>query len=504
MSTTQPATPGGIAAIRRRYLWMATSIFFLDLAITVMFAAVAGSWSNLWRSGGIGVVLLLGVNWLLARWLFEPIRHYLEGHASFESAERRLTQLPLLTARGVAVLAFAVSAFRLSTPFWVDSPVLLLAKPTIADFITTCIVLIVFYFTYTYFVVSDYLMGLCGFIFRHYGRNLSLFFGSYTLKLVVASLAISVVPLAAIVVDLFSYDGVRLQGEILVDVSAAVLGVAISAFFIGRSLLRPFGTLSRAMTEVAGGKLDIQVPVTSNDEVGELTGQFNRMVQDLRERVQIRETFGRYVDESVASTILRRQGEGTLAGETGEATILFTDIAGFTTIAEYLAPHELVAVLNDYLETVLAPIRAHGGVVNTFIGDGLFASFNMPLACEDHAVAAVRAAIDIQRAVTSRTFGDQGVALDTRIGISTGNVIGGSVGAGQRLSYTLLGDTVNLAARLEELNKQYATRILVSESTREACGERFVFAGLGSVTVRGRSDAVAIFSVDPNGQGTNS
>jgi class 3 adenylate cyclase len=397
-----------------------------------------------------------------------------------------------------------VSAFRLSTPFWIDSPLVLLSKPTIADFITTCIVLTVFYFTYTYFVVSDYLMGLCDFIFRHYGRNLSLFFGRYTLKLVVASLAISIVPLAAIVVDLFSYDGARLQDEILVDVSAALLGVAISAFFIGRSLLRPFGTLLRAMTEVAGGKLDIQVPVTSNDEVGELTGQFNRMVQDLRERVQIRETFGRYVDESVASTILRRQGEGTLAGETGEATILFTDIAGFTTIAEYLAPHELVAVLNDYLETVLAPIRAHGGVVNTFIGDGLFASFNMPLACEEHAVAAVRAAIDIQRAVTSRTFGDQGVALDTRIGISTGNVIGGSVGAGQRLSYTLLGDTVNLAARLEELNKQYTTRTLVSASTREACGDRFVFHGLGSVTVRGRSDAVAIFSVDPNGQGTSS
>jgi class 3 adenylate cyclase len=503
MSIPEPATPGEIAAIRRRYLWMATSIFFLDLAITVIFTAVAASWPNLWRSGGIGVVLLLGVNWLLARWLFEPIRHYLEGRASFESAERRLTQLPLLTARGVAVLAFLVSAFRLSIPFWVDSTVPLLSKPTIADFATTCVVLTVFYFTYTYFVVSDYLMGLCDFIFRHYGRNLSLFFGRYTLKLVAAALAISVVPLAAIVVDLFSYTGARLQGEILVDVCAAALGVAISAFFIGRSLLRPFGMLSRAMTNVSDGNLDVRVPVTSNDEVGELTARFNNMVEGLREREQLRETFGRYVDESVASTILRRQGEGTLAGETGEATILFTDIAGFTTIAEYLAPHELVAALNDYLETVLAPIRAHGGVVNTFIGDGLFASFNMPLACAGHAVAAVRAAIDIQRAVGSRTFGDQGVALATRIGISTGSVIGGSVGAGQRLSFTLLGDTVNLAARLEELNKHHATRILVSESTREACDDHFVFADLGSVTVRGRSDAVAIFSVDPNGQGTN-
>ena len=127
-------------------------------------------------------------------------------------------------------------------------------------------------------------------------------------------------------------------------------------------------------------------------------------------------------------------------------------------------------------------------MVNTFIGDGLFASFNMPLACPDHACAAVQAAIDIQRAVGSRTFGDLGVALATRVGISTGTVIGGSVGAGQRMSYTLLGDTVNLAARLEALNKDHGTRILVSQSTRDACGERFAFASLGTVAVRGRSE----------------
>jgi class 3 adenylate cyclase len=202
----------------------------------------------------------------------------------------------------------------------------------------------------------------------------------------------------------------------------------------------------------------------------------------------------------VATAILQRGSDST-SGEIREATILFTDIAGFTTIAEYLEPHELVAALNEYLETVLAPIRAHGGVVNTFIGDGLFASFNMPLPCPDHPCAAVRAAIDIQRAVGARTFGDQGVALATRIGISTGPVIGGSVGAGQRMSYTLLGDTVNLAARLEELNKHHRTRILVSQSTHEACGDLFAFEALGRVPVRGRSEAIAIFSVDPNGQG---
>jgi class 3 adenylate cyclase len=418
--------------------------------------------------------------------------------------QRRLTQLPLLTARYVGLLAVVVIAFRGSTPWWADLPNAEAIRPTIADFIAVNVVLPVFYFTYTYFVVSDYLARLCSFIFERYGRNLGLFFGSYTLKLIVALLVISVAPLAAIVVDLFSYNGERLQAEILVDVASAVMGVAITAYYIGRSLLQPIGNLSRAMTKVAAGDLDVRVPVTSNDEVGELTGRFNTMVEGLREREKIRETFGRYVDESVAATILRRQGEGALSGETAEATILFTDISGFTTIAEYLTPTELVGALNDYLETVLEPIRAHGGVVNTFIGDGLFASFNMPLICEGHAVAAVRAAIDIQRAVGSRTFGDQGVALATRIGISTGNVIGGSVGAGQRMSFTLLGDTVNLAARLEQLNKQHGTRILVSESTREACGECFAFDALGNVQVRGRSETIAIYAVDPNTQETPS
>jgi class 3 adenylate cyclase len=495
--------PAEIAALRRRYLWMAVSIFFLDFIVTLIFTATAGSWNNLWRSEGVAVLTLLVGNWLIARRLFEPIRRFLAGELPFADVQRRLTQLPLLTARYVGLFAMVVVVFRNSTPFWVESHVLFEFRPTIADFVAICIIIPMFYFTYTYFVVSDYLAELCTFIFERYGETLGLFFGSYTLKLLVALLVISIAPLAAVVVDLFSYSGDRLRAEILVDVSSAVLGVAISAYFIGRSLLKPFGLLSRAMTKVAEGDLSQKVAVTSNDEVGELTAQFNTMVEGLREREQIRETFGRYVDESVAATILRRQGQGArqsgrMAGETGEATILFSDIAGFTTIAEYLAPAELVGALNDYLETVLAPIREHGGVVHTFIGDGLFASFNMPLACESHAVAAVRAAIAIQRAVGSRTFGDQGVALATRIGISTGPVIGGEIGAGKRMNFTLLGDTVNLAARLEELNKQHGTRILVSQSTRDACGDNFRFEPLGQVAVRGRSEPVAIFSLDPN------
>ena len=224
------------------------------------------------------------------------------------------------------------------------------------------------------------------------------------------------------------------------------------------------------------------------------------MVDGLRERERIRETFGRYVDESVAAAILEDHGDGVPRSETREATILFTDIEGFTSIAEFLEPDRLVTALNEYLETVIEPIRAHGGVVNTFIGDGLFASFNMPLLCDDHACAAVRAAIEIQRAIARRTFGPDGVSFATRIGINTGKVIGGTVGAGQRMSFTLMGDAVNLAARLEQLNKDHGTRILVSESTREACGDRLTFRSLGAVPVRGRMETATVFAVDVNDQ----
>ena len=220
------------------------------------------------------------------------------------------------------------------------------------------------------------------------------------------------------------------------------------------------------------------MPVTSNDEVGELTGRFNTMVEGLRERERIRETFGRYVDESVAATILRRQGEARWPARSARPPSCSPTSRASPPSPSTWRPHELVAALNEYLETVLEPIRAHGGVVNTFIGDGLFASFNMPLACDDHACAAVRAAIDIQRAVGEPHLRrPRRGAWPPGSASAPGHVIGGSVGAGRRLSYTLLGDTVNLAARLEQLNKDHGTRILVSQSTRDACGEHFVFAG---------------------------
>ena len=176
---------------------------------------MTGAWSFVPRSLGASVVLLGFVNWLLASRRFAPIERYLRGETSFEDTQRRITQLPFLTAQTVAILDLVLTAFRLTATYlFTDPSVTNVPQPTIAQVITLSLVLPVFFFTYAYFVTSDYLAGLCAFIFRQRGRNLALFFGSYTVKLIVALTVISIAPLAATVVALFSYEGERLKFEI--------------------------------------------------------------------------------------------------------------------------------------------------------------------------------------------------------------------------------------------------------------------------------------------------
>jgi adenylate cyclase len=183
-------------------------------------------------------------------------------------------------------------------------------------------------------------------------------------------------------------------------------------------------------------------------------------------------------------------------GEVREATILFTDIEGFTTISETMTPTELIATLNDYFAVVSKPINEHGGVINQFQGDAILATFNLPETLPDHAAHAVRAALAMQEALKCTQFGN-GIVLRSRIGINSGEIVGGLVGTGDRLGYTVHGDDVNLAARLEQLNKEHGTRIIVSGRTCELAGPaQFPFKKLGSTTVRGRRTPVVIYTLD--------
>ncbi|MBL8673653.1 MAG: HAMP domain-containing protein [Rhodospirillales bacterium] len=478
---------------RRYYLAMST-VFFVDVAITAIFSAVHRAPGLFALNAAIDMVVLLGLNLLGARALFAPIRAFLAGKRPFDRIERDLTQLPLKSAVWVMGLSALVFAERLLLPRILGATSSGVPLSTWLDVVVTFTVQTLFHFVLTYFLVSGYLARLCRAIFDRHGRNMTLFFGSFTLKAGVALVFSSVGPLALVAADVYSYEGARLHQEAAVDLLASLIGLPITIYWVSRSLAAPLRRLDAGIGRVADGDLSARLPATSNDEVGRVTAEFNRMVEGLGERQRIRETFGKYVSESVASALLRGSGDGRLIAETRTATVLFTDIEGFTGIAEWLPADDLVAAINEYLALILEPIQRHGGVVNGFIGDGLMASFNLPLANDDHAAAAVAAAIEIERLVADRTF--SGVAFATRIGVNTGEVIGGTVGAGDRLGYTLLGDAVNTAARLEQLNKEHGTRILVAGSTRDLCGDRFAFRGLGAVSLRGRAGSALVYAID--------
>lgn len=479
------------AALRRRYYYLIAAAFLVDMAIAAIFMALSDVWYLAPRIVLSSFLVLVVVNVLIARWQFAPIARFLETGENFAGIERRMTQLPLHSARNVGILAFLLLGFRLGLQaVFGDGEAI--GTPTILDAITTVLVEAVFFFVLVYFIISDYLAGLGRFIFERYGHNLSLYFGSFSTKLAVALLVASLLPILQILVDIYSYEGDRARAEVLVDACAALFGLALAIVFVTRSLIRPVAILNKGITEVAEGKLDVRLPVTSNDEVGRLTSEFNRMVDGLQDREFIRETFGKYVSESVASQILRDRGR--LAGDVREATLMFIDIGGFTTLSEQLSPHDVIALLNEYSEIVSGPVRRHNGVINNFIGDGVFATFNLPLEHDDHACAAVRAALEIAEAVDNHVFAG-GARISVRIGINTGEVVAGTVGAGDRLTYAILGDAVNVAHRVEELNKEIGSRLLFTEATRRKLDGSFACVDLGVYPIRGKSMSMNIHTI---------
>jgi adenylate cyclase len=205
----------------------------------------------------------------------------------------------------------------------------------------------------------------------------------------------------------------------------------------------------------------------------------------------------RFLPKEVASQIINsEEGATTGKGELNETTILFTDIEGFTSISESLPPEDLIAALNQYFSLIAEPIEANGGVISQFQGDAVLATFNAPKPDLNHASNAVKAAVEIQQVVEGKTFG-AGASFNTRIGINTGLVVGGLVGSGDRVGYTVHGDNVNLTARLEQLNKDYGTRIIISENTYKLIrANEYNFRALGNVVVRGKKEPIGIYTID--------
>jgi class 3 adenylate cyclase len=265
----------------------------------------------------------------------------------------------------------------------------------------------------------------------------------------------------------------------IVTAIAAILGL-LFAGLVGGGITRPVRRLLQGTRDVEAGQLDRSIDVVTRDEIGQLTAAFNRMVGQLRQKEEMRRTFGRYIDPRVAESLIS-QSTGAVEGQRRIMTVMFCDMKGFTTLSEGMTPQGLVRVMNRYLSTMSEPIRAQQGIIDKYIGDAIMAYWGPPFTNEaDEARLACLAAIDMLdrigglRKELPELLGVRAIPTecDLRIGIATGEALIGSIGSEFMMSFTVMGDSVNLASRLESANKFYGTRSLVTEAT---------FAGAGSV-----------------------
>ncbi|MEH2587183.1 class 3 adenylate cyclase [Bradyrhizobium sp. AZCC 1721] len=289
----------------------------------------------------------------------------------------------------------------------------------------------------------------------------------------------------------------------IVTMLAAILGLTF-AFFVSIGITRPVRRLLDGTRAVEAGRLDGSIDVTTRDEIGQLTTAFNNMVEQLRHKEHLRETFGRYVDPRVVEGLIDQRSLTAGAGERRVMTVLFCDMQGFTSLSEGMTPQGLVKVMNHYLSTMSEPIRSHRGIIDKYIGDAIMAYWGPPFTeHSEQARLACLAAVEMA---------DRGTALrrelpellgirtvpsdcDVRIGVATGEVLVGSIGSEFMMSYTVMGDAVNLASRLENANKVYGSHSLVSEVAITAAGDAVESREIDRLVVAGQTVPQAVFDI---------
>jgi adenylate cyclase len=276
------------------------------------------------------------------------------------------------------------------------------------------------------------------------------------------------------------------------DVAIAV-GVATTialelTVLLSRSIQRPIADLRKATEAVVRGDFSVAVPVTTGDEIGELATSFNEMVQGLAERERIREAFGTYLDRGVAEYILsdRFDEEGIEL----DVSVLFTDVRDFTSFAAGAEATEVVAALNGLFEVVVPIVARHGGHVDKFEGDGLLAVFGAPEPYRDHAIRATRASIEICRRVNER--GEAG-GLRVGVGVNTGRVVAGAIGGAGRLNFSVIGDAVNVAARVEAMTRDLDRDVLLTAATVDSMGGAMPVESAGKHRLRGLPGPIELF-----------
>jgi adenylate cyclase len=282
-----------------------------------------------------------------------------------------------------------------------------------------------------------------------------------------------------------------------VMIMVTMVGVGLAgAVALATLLSRPIFRLVGATRAIAEGNFQVSLPVSSRDEIGVLTDSFNSMARSLREKEMIKRAFTRYVAREVVDEILKDPEHMVLSGERREVTVLFCDIRGFTALSERLSPEEVVSLLNQFYTLMIETTFKHDGTLDKFLGDAVMAIFGAPITHPDHANRAVRTAVAMQAGVAGLNErraqeGREPIAIG--IGVSLGEVVAGTVGTEDRMEYTVIGDSVNLAARLESNAKP--GRILISGRTYERVKDLVEVVSLGLLRVKGKEEQIEAYEV---------
>ncbi len=357
------------------------------------------------------------------------------------------------------------------------------------------------------FFVLEFLMQrrLCPVIFPNGG--LSRIPGTYRFRirtrLFAVLLACNLIPMflltSSVWATLTYAESPELAAQVMYDsvTRIAIIFAAIgvwTVFLVSSSLTRSTTGMLPALKAVRSGRFDARVRVTSNDEIGYAGDVINEMTAGLRERDFIKETFGKYVSREIRDEILSKRIP--LDGELKEVTLLFADLRNFTPLVERTSPKDVVKIINSYFEEMEKIITAHNGLVLQFIGDEIEAVFGAPIAMPDHPDKALQAALTMQEHLdtVNQMLTEQGHApLTHGIGVHTGEVVAANIGSPHRLSYALVGDTVNVASRLQDMNKQFDTHIIASETTLDQATQHYPLEKLPATHIRGKSQKISIF-----------
>lgn len=282
---------------------------------------------------------------------------------------------------------------------------------------------------------------------------------------------------------------------------AGFIALSLSALVI-KGMMRPLRQLIEQAKLVQAGDLSGELAISTGDEIGDLTKSFNAMIEGLRRTEEIKEKFGQYVDPRVVSGLISDPGMDMLQGEKKVVSVFFADLANFTGISERFTPGGLVKLINRYLEMMSEPVVEQHGLIDKYIGDAIMAFWTSPF-CTDSQQATLAVTAALKNAELIETLREElpeltGLrrdlpAVGMRIGIATGDAIVGSIGSEKTRNYTVIGDTVNLGARLEGANKVYGTTILVCERTCAMASASFEFRRIDHLIVKGKSEPISIY-----------